>query len=121
VTSVSIICWRTYVELRSSTSDESVRLMSPSRPTTRVPPVLIAELGDSDAAADSDGAADADSAADGDGVAVLDEQAAKTIAVAASNVPIRVLTMWSPLLPLSMSARGAASGIGDTGTRLVRA
>src|SRR5947208_1043585 len=38
VTSVSRICWSTYVELASSTSAESVRLMSPGIATTSVPP-----------------------------------------------------------------------------------
>jgi hypothetical protein len=64
-------------------------------PTTRVPPSLTADDGDADseAAADSEGAADAAADSDGAVVAVLDEHAPTTIAVTASNVPIRVPTI----------------------------
>src|SRR6266496_2572496 len=75
-----------YDELLSLTSEGSARTMSPGRPTTSLPPSLIAELGDG--AADAGADAGACVAAGADGLAA-GEHAASTIAAAATSAPMR--------------------------------
>jgi hypothetical protein len=67
VSSVSSTCCATYVEVASSTSAGSVRLMSPGVATTSVPPSFGVPAADVAGAVDGDGAGDG--AVDAAGVA----------------------------------------------------
>ena len=90
-----------YDELLSLTSVGSARTMSPGRPTTSVPPSLIAVLGDGavDAGADPDGAVVG--AVVGAGVLAEPWQAANRTAAMATTAPVRIRVMRVSLLLLS--------------------
>jgi hypothetical protein len=87
----------TYDELLSSIIAGSVRVMSPGRATTSVPPSLTAADGSADGALLSGAVLPlaAGLVAAGDGDAAV-PQAANMIAVAATNAPIRSRTMKPP-------------------------
>src|SRR5437870_1266729 len=77
-----------YDELLSLTSVGSASTMSPGKPTMRVPPSLIAPLGEAAADVEAVGPVEAGVLAAGGGVAA-DEHAANAIATVAASAPIR--------------------------------